>query len=431
MTSANLPFLLNFRIPRCGLFGAGLFLGVALLMLTTSPAEAARKKAPPSEELKALRGRINELQKDIAKKEDTKSEVTDDLKESEKEISETNRTLSELALEQKEATGELSALQTKTGALKSNVVKHQADLEKVIKNQYQSGGDDALKLLLNGQDPAQVSRHMHYYSYISKARAESIQGLKTDIAQLKIAEDETRAAAKELAELQAEEARQKKKLLTERQKRKNLLDKISSQIKTQKREVGKLKQDEARITQLVERLAKMLAQKKKKPKASKPDAAQTAPDNVKPGAPVIQNDEEPDDSFRGTTFASLRGKLKLPVRGELANRYGSPREGGGLTWKGLFIRATEGAGVKAVADGRVVYADWLRGFGNLMILDHGNGYMSLYGNNESLLKQVGTTIKPGDTIASVGNSGGNPESGLYFEIRHQGKTLDPLPWTGR
>ncbi len=402
---------------------------ILLMGITTLPAQAARKKAPPSEELKALRGRINDLQKDIVKKENSKSEVADDLKESEKEISETNRSLSELAQEQKETTGELVVLQSKTGALKSNVAKHQADLEKVIKNQYQSGGDDALKLLLNGQDPAQVSRHMHYYSYLAKARAESIQGLKTDIAQLKSAEDETRATAKELAELQAEEARQKKKLVAEQQKRKNLLDKISGQIKLQKREVGKLKQDEARITQLVERLAKMLAQKKRQ--AAKPAAKPAAPANAKPGAPVIQNDEEPDDSFRGTTFASLRGKLKLPVRGELANRYGSPREGGGLTWKGLFIRAGEGAAVKAVADGKVVFADWLRGFGNLMILDHGGGYMSLYGNNESLLKQVGTNIKPGDTIASVGNSGGNVESGLYFELRHQGKTLDPLPWTGR
>ncbi len=416
------------RLPHAFLLFAAWLACAILLTLTAAPAEAARKKTPPNAELKALRERINELQKDIAKKENSKSEVADDLKESEKEISETNRTLSELALEQKEAAGELTALQSKTGTLKSNVTKHQADLEKVIKNQYQSGSDDALKLLLNGQDPAQVSRHMYYYSYVSKARAESIQGLKSDIAQLKLAEDETRATAKELAELREEEARQKKKLLTERQKRKNMLDKISGQIKNQKREVGKLKQDEARITQLVERLAKMLAQKKKKPK---PAAAQTAPDNAKPGAPVIQNDEEPDDSFRGTTFASLRGKLKLPVRGELANRYGSPREGGGLTWKGLFIRATEGAGVKAVAEGRVVYADWLRGFGNLMILEHGSGYMSLYGNNESLLKQVGSKIKPGDTIASVGNSGGNPESGLYFELRHQGKTLDPLPWTGR
>jgi murein hydrolase activator len=417
------------RVAPPGLYTIKIILSILLVGLIALPVEAARKKAPPSEELKSLRGRINDLQKDIAKKEGAKSEVADDLKESEKEISETNRTLSELAQEQKEATGELVVLQTKTGALKSNVAKHQADLEKVIKNQYQSGGDDSLKLLLNGQDPAQVSRHMHYYSYLAKARAESIQGLKTDIAQLKIAEEETRATAKEVAELQAEEARQKKKLVTEQQKRKNLLDKISGQIKMQKREVGKLKQDEARITQLVERLAKMLAQKKKKP--PKPAPKDSAPDNVKPNAPVIQNDEEPDDSFRGTTFASLRGKLKLPVRGELANRYGSPREGGGLTWKGLFIRATEGASVKAVAEGKIVFADWLRGFGNLMIVDHGGGYMSLYGNNESLLKQVGTNIKPGDTIASVGNSGGNPESGLYFELRHQGKTLDPLPWTGR
>jgi murein hydrolase activator len=224
-------FSLKSCYPYLCLTSLGLVFSVLLLSLTATPAEAARKKTPPNEELKALRGRINELQKDIAKKEDSKSEVADNLKESEKEISETNRTLSELALEQKETSGELSALQSKTGALKSTVVKHQADLEKLIKNQYQSGSDDALKLLLNGQDPAQVSRHMHYYSYLSKARAESIQDLKTEIAQLKLVEDETRATAKELAELREEEARQKKKLLSEREKRKNLLDKISGQIK--------------------------------------------------------------------------------------------------------------------------------------------------------------------------------------------------------
>jgi murein hydrolase activator len=404
-------------------------LPMLLLFFTALPAEAARKPAKPDDELKALRGRINELQKDIAKKESSKSEVADALKESEQAISETNRSLSELAMEQKEVKGELNALQAKTGNLKTNVAKHQADLEKLIKNQYQSGGDDSLKLLLNGQDPAQVSRHMHYYGYLSKARAESIQVLKGDIAQLKIAETETRESAKELADLQSEEARQKKKLQAEMQNRKTVLAKISTQITQQRREVGKLKQDELRITQLVERLAKMLAEKKRQQKKRLRPPPEPAQPGTKP--PPVQIDDEPDDSAAGSAFASLRGKLKLPVKGELASRYGSPREGGGLTWKGLFIRAAEGAPVKAVAEGRVVFADWLRGFGNLLILDHGGGYMSLYGNNESLLKQVGAAIKPGDTIASVGNSGGNPDSGLYFELRKQGKTFDPLSWAGR
>jgi len=116
------------------------------------------------------------------------------------------------------------------------------------------------------------------------------------------------------------------------------------------------------------------------------------------------------------------------VRGELRNRFGSPREDSGLSWKGLFIAAPTGQDVKAVAAGRVVFADWLRGFGNLLIIDHGGGYMSLYGNNESLYKQVGAATVGGETVAAVGNSGGNTNSGLYFEIRYQGKAFDPLEW---
>jgi septal ring factor EnvC (AmiA/AmiB activator) len=116
------------------------------------------------------------------------------------------------------------------------------------------------------------------------------------------------------------------------------------------------------------------------------------------------------------------------VRGELANHFGAPREDSGISWKGLFIRAQEGGEVRAVAGGRVVFADWLRGFGNLMIVDHGNGYMSLYGNNQALLKRVGDEVRAGDSIAAVGNSGGNQESGLYFELRHLSKPFDPLAW---
>jgi len=119
------------------------------------------------------------------------------------------------------------------------------------------------------------------------------------------------------------------------------------------------------------------------------------------------------------------------VKGELMNRYGSPREEGGAVWKGLFIRASTGQNVHAVADGRVVYADWLRGFGNLLILDHGGGYMSLYGNNEGLLRQLGDPVRAGDAVAQVGATGGVEESGLYFELRHEGKPFDPVKWVGK
>jgi murein hydrolase activator len=124
----------------------------------------------------------------------------------------------------------------------------------------------------------------------------------------------------------------------------------------------------------------------------------------------------------------LKGQLKLPVRGQLMNRFGAPREESGSSWKGLFIRAVTGETVRAVGDGRVVYADWLRGFGNLLILDHGKGYMSLYAYNDGLLRQVGESVRGGDPVAQVGASGGSAESGLYFELRRDGKPFDPLRW---
>ena len=116
------------------------------------------------------------------------------------------------------------------------------------------------------------------------------------------------------------------------------------------------------------------------------------------------------------------------MRGELTGRFGAPRGAAGTEAKGVFIRAPEGEPVKAVAGGQVVYADWMRGFGNLMIVDHGSSYLTIYGNNDALLRQVGDSVRGGDVVASVGNSGGNPETGLYFELRHQGQPLDPLKW---
>jgi len=135
-----------------------------------------------------------------------------------------------------------------------------------------------------------------------------------------------------------------------------------------------------------------------------------------------------DASLAAKPFASLKGRLKLPVRGELVGQFGAPREESGAPWKGVFIRSVTGETVHAIADGRVVYADWLRGFGNLLILDHGEGYMSLYANNEGLVRQVGETVRSGDPVARVGASGGHEESGLYFELRRDGKPFDPMKW---
>ena len=204
-----------------------------------------------------------------------------------------------------------------------------------------------------------------------------------------------------------------------------VLDSISSKISEQRKEIGNLQRDEKQLAQLITRLSRIIATR---PAPLKESPAQTALEKrsgKREGTSEIVNEATPE-AVSGS-FAALKGNLRLPVRGVVANRFGTARQEGS-TWKGLFIRAQAGSDIKAVAGGRVVFAEWMRGFGNLLIVDHGGSYLSIYGYNDALLKQVGDGVRGGDSIATTGNSGGNPESGLYFEIRHQGLPIDPLKW---
>lgn len=292
-------------------------------------------------------------------------------------------------------------------------------------------GSDSLRLLLNGDNPNQMARDLYYLSAIAKARTALLQQIGTTLKQKKALAEDTRNRENELAEVEAKQKEQHQQLLAQKNQRQATLSKISRQIESRRKEIGALQQDEKRLTRLIDGLSRIIAQQKARP--PKPEAKLRTP-TERPAAagsqtPGIDNDKTPDAGlarFSGN-FARLRGSLRLPVRGTVSNRFGTPRQEGS-TWKGLFIRAAAGGDVHAVAAGRVVFADWMRGFGNLLILDHGDGYLTIYGNNESLYKHEGETVKPGEVVAVIGNSGGNPESGLYFELRHQGQPLDPLKW---
>ena len=365
-----------------------------------APASSAQK-----EELGQLRGRIDALQKRLAASEETKSEAVDALRESERAISETNRTLHELAAQQRAVNARLAELQGQSRPTAAEIDVQQARLARLLYLQYIGVQPDALQLLLNREDPNRIARELHYLTHLSRARAELIRGLRSNLGRLNELARTTRQQSAELAAIDAEQQAQRKRLETEKRARKDVLVKVSRQIEKQRREISTLKRDENRLARLVEQLSQMLARSRPEP---------------------LRNERLPDAAGDGSPFSQLKGRLNLPVRGELRNRFGSPREDSGLSWKGLFIAAPAGQEVKAIAAGRVVFADWLRGFGNLLIIDHGDGYMSLYGNNESLYKQVGAAARGGETVAAVGNSGGNTDSGLYFEIRHQGKAFDPL-----
>ena len=380
--------------------------GVALLFVLA--ALAAPAQAAPKEELEELRGRIGELQKQLADSEETKAEAGDALRESERAVSETNRKLYQLAEQRRQVNAALTKLRSRARTVEADIAAEQATLSNLLYQQYVTGQSDAVKLVLNREDPNEIARQLHYLGYVSRARAELLASLRYNLANLEKLAGETRDKSAELRALQNEEASQKRRLENEKAERQHVYSRVSSEIAQSRKQLSTLKRDEERLTRLIERLAKEVARKK-------------------PGKRITNQALPSADSGSGP-FRKLKGRLRLPVLGELMNRFGSQRKDSGLSWKGLFISAEPGREVKAIAGGRVVYADWLRGFGNLMIVDHGDGYMSLYGNNEALLKQVGDETRAGDTIAAIGNSGGNPDSGLYFELRYQGKPFDPLPW---
>jgi len=367
--------------------------------------------ASQQQELENLRRHISAMQNEIAKTRESKSEAADALSASERAISDSNRKLAELAAQQQDADFRLHALQTQQQQLSQNLSRQQALLEKLLYQQYLGGKHEYLKLMLDNQDPNKVARDLQYFQYIARNRAAWLENLRSNLNELNSVSLEVQSQNTTLEKLHAEQAAQRKKLQQDQRERKQVLGQISKQLAQQRHEINRLQRDETRLVRLVEKIAEMLAQPKRKS--------------------LFRNENLPDNRFDGKPFAQLQGKLTLPVKGDITNQFGAKRPDSTVLWKGLFIRTASGQTVKTVAAGRVVFADWLRGFGNLLIVDHGNAYMSLYGNNETLYKQVGDELRGGDTVASVGNSGGNVDSGLYFELRHESRPLDPLKWLAK
>lgn len=366
--------------------------------------------AAPRAELQELRGRIEKLQKELESAEEFKTEASDALSASERAISESNRQLRDLTRQRQQAADDLGALGHQGKQTRDRIGAQQASLAGLLYRQYLSGQHDSLTLLLNQRDPGQMARDLRYYGYISRARTDLISSLRKSLDELQQVESQQREKAADLARIEAEQLEQKQRLQAQQAVHRGVLARVSAQIRAQQRQIGSLQRDEKRLTRLVERLSKLVA---RKPRPARPAK------RVQPGVFAA-----------GAAFQRLKGKLDLPVRGELVNRFGSPRQDTGMVWKGVFIRAHSGQEVKAVAGGRVVFADWLRGFGNLIIVDHDDGFMSLYGNNEALYKRVGESVASGEAIAAVGNSGGNADSGLYFELRYQSRPFDPMSWVG-
>ena len=364
------------------------------------------------EDLAALRARIDSLRGELEGRETDRREARDSLRGAEVAISDANRALQAVEAEARAARASIAQLGARRSAQERALETQQEALGRILAARalagLSGGTPDFVRLALSGEDLADAARKLHYLAYVSRDAARLLESQRAGLAELARLRSDSEGKARELAALEARGRADRERLLKERREHRRLLERLAGEIRNAKKRIQVLLADESRLARLVEEIGKLLA--------------------ARPGAGYARVASVPEAGQASGPFSGLKGQLRLPVRGELAGRFGAQRAGGAASGRGVFIRAAEGAPVRAIAPGQVVYADWMRGFGNLLIVDHGESFLSIYGNNESLLKQTGDAVTLGEPLATVGQSGGNEETGLYFELRHLGRPFDPLGW---
>jgi len=369
---------------------------LAVLVIVYSAAGAAASQN--EEQLRALRARIESLQADLNEVRGERNEARAQLRVSERRIGRQFKSLRDTEARQKSDSARLTALQRARTRSHAELGTRRQELEHDVRAAYVLGKQSYFKLLLSQDDPARVSRTLTYYRYLTQARATRIESIEASLSRLDALEKQIAERVQGLAALRTRQLDQKKALETTRAERRVLLARLNERVRDRSQEVERLKRDEDRMARLVRELRTALTR---------------AP---APEPPAV------------STSTGKRGRWRLPVQGRLVARFGSPKEIGDLRWRGIFLAAPEGQEVKAVTRGRVVYADWLRGFGLLVVMDHGSGLMTLYGHNQSLYKGIGDMVEAGEAIAASGNTGGPALPGVYFEIRENGKPRNPLDW---
>ncbi|MHC6227840.1 murein hydrolase activator EnvC family protein [Pseudomonas sp. X10] len=416
-----------------------------LLVLTCllSPA-FADERAQTQQKLDATRQDIAELQKMLGKLQEEKSGVQKDLRATETDIGKLEKQVEALQQELKKTEGELERLDNEKKKLQSARIEQQRLIAVQARSAYQNGREEYLKLLLNQQNPEKFARTLTYYDYLSKARLEQLRAFNETLRQLAgVEQDIARQQAQLLAQRGNLDSR-RQELEAVRNERRQVLAKLNSDMKARDQKLQSRQQDQAELTRVLKTIEETLARQAREAEQARQrallarqeaekqrqrEALAARDDGSKKPRPLLGPLVSSTGETYGGAFSAARGKLPWPVNGRLLARFGEARgDDSRAKWDGVMISATPGSQVRAVHGGRVVFADWLRGAGLLVILDHGNGYLSLYGHNQSLLKSAGDIVKAGEAISTVGNSGGQDSAGLYFAIRQQGRPSDPAQW---
>ncbi|WP_404438778.1 murein hydrolase activator EnvC family protein [Stutzerimonas chloritidismutans] len=396
----------------------------------------ADERADARKQIEAARKDVAELQRLLKQIEQEKSAVQKQLQTTESEMGQLEKQVDSLQQEIDRSEAELERLNDEKTTLEGARIEQQRLIGIQARAAYQSGRQEYLKLLLNQQNPEKFSRSLTYYDYLSKARFEQVERFNETLSQLAKVEAGIEAQQATLAEQQDGLQERRAQLAEVRKERQLALAKLDRDLSSRDQKLKARKQEQAQFERVLKTIEQTLARQAREAEQARQQALaqareeqarqrQASGSDLTPSGPIVSS---AGGNFGGP-FASAKGKLPWPVDGRLVARYGTPRGGDARTkWDGVLIGADVGTQVRAVHGGRVVFADWLRGAGLLVILDHGNGYLSLYGHNQSLLRDAGEIVKAGDPIATVGTSGGQESAALYFAIRQQGRPSDPAQW---
>lgn len=368
-------------------------------LLVNNQVIAAGQEEVSEQQLQALRRDINNLQSWLTEARGEHSSLENNLRSTEVQIS---QLVTRIANNSKEATGleqRLTSLRNEQRSLQTQLDQQAGYLRQQIRSAYAMGRQEYLKVLLNQQEPDRVARLLRYYDYINKKRTDQIEQYLTTARQLDLVQSEIITRGKNLEQVRRSLQERRSELLAEQKKRQQVVKQLSQDIAGRGDELKKLQSDQKHLEQLLIAVTEAIV-RLPPPKDASP-------------------------------FPQMRGKLPWPIKGKVLSAYGSKLFNNRITSHGLLIQASEGEEVRSVHGGRVVFADWLRGFGFMLIIDHGDGYMSLYGYNQTLRKEPGDWVHGGEIVATAGSSGGQQNNGLYFEIRSGGKPLDPIGWIAR
>jgi septal ring factor EnvC (AmiA/AmiB activator) len=348
-------------------------------------------------ELEQIKARIEQLRGQLSSVESERRQQNRVLRENEKKIGEITRHIRSMDQDLERQQRQLVKLEQERTSLNQQLAQHREVLKRQLRSAYMMGRQERLKILLNQQDPMVISRMLVYYDYLNASRFKQVEQLERSLEHLADIEHKITTEKNLLKQLVAEEEAEKLQLEVVRQKREQIVAALNLQFQDKAQQLADLQANEKQLQKLLHELQDALTDIPLEPTAENP-------------------------------FISRKGKLTWPAKGRIGARFGASRGVGKLHWDGVLIEAPEGEEVRSVHYGRVAFADWLRGFGLLLIIDHGDGYMSLYGYNQSLFKETGEWVEAGEVIAQVGSSGGRNTSGVYFGIRHNGEPIDPAKW---